>query len=81
MNQRNAYPIQVTHYQGAASRGLKVIFDTIRNDLSIRSDTGQILGAAPLGNSLRRANTGIGQGPMLTAKLNGHLAVVNLGGD
>src|SRR6185436_2995534 len=36
---------------------------------------------APLGNSLRRTNTSFGPGPLLTAKLNGHLAILNLGGD
>jgi outer membrane protein assembly factor BamB/tetratricopeptide (TPR) repeat protein len=81
MNQRNSYPVQVTHYYGAAPRGLKVIYDPGRNDLSIRSETGQVLGNAPLGNSLRRTNTSFGPGPLLTAKLNGHLAVLNLGGD
>jgi len=80
LNQRNPFPVQTTHYYGAAPRGLKVIYDPGGN-LSIRSDTGQITGAAPLGNSLRRTNTSFGPGPLLTAKLNGHLAVLNLGGD
>jgi outer membrane protein assembly factor BamB len=81
LNQRNSYAVQVTHYYGAAPRGLKVIYDPGRNDVSIRSETGQVLGNAPLGNSLRRTNTSFGPGPLLTAKINGHLAVLNLGGD
>src|SRR6185369_2005307 len=59
LNQRNPYPVQTTHYYGVAPRGLKVIYDPGGN-LSIRSDTGQITGSAPLGNSLRRANTSFG---------------------
>jgi outer membrane protein assembly factor BamB len=81
LNQRNSYPVHVTHYSGAAPRGLKVVYDPARNDLSIRGEMGQVLCNAPLGTSLRRTNTSFGAGPLLTAKLNGHLAVLNLGGD
>lgn len=80
MSQRNAYPVFATHYYGAAPRGLRVSFDPNgSNILSVRSETGQILGAAPLGNNVRP--NGMGGVSGLTAKLNGHLVVANLGAD
>ena len=80
LNQRMSYPVHLTHYYGAAPRGLRVTFDPNgSNVLSIRSETGQVLGAAPLGNNFR-AN-GMGGSNLLTAKVNGHLAVANLGAD
>lgn len=79
-SQRMSYPVHLTHFYGVAPRGLRVTFDpNSSNVLSVRSETGQVLGAAPLGNNVR-AN-GMGGSNVLTAKVNGHLAVANLGAD
>jgi outer membrane protein assembly factor BamB len=81
LNQRHAYPFPISHFNGASPRGIKVYFDPSRTELSVRSDTGQLLGSTPLGNLARRSSLPYGSVPQLSAKVNGHLVVVNLGSE
>jgi outer membrane protein assembly factor BamB/tetratricopeptide (TPR) repeat protein len=80
---RMAYPLQMTHYFGAAPRGLKASFDSTRFEVSIRSDSGQLLTAAAPKNSdgSPRRQMYVIANNALSGQANGHLVIVNLGAD
>lgn len=75
--QRMVYPVTLTHFAGAAPRGLKAHYDPSQLTLSLRSETGQVLASASLrsGDGLVRPLYVAG----LTGKANGHLVVLNIG--
>jgi outer membrane protein assembly factor BamB len=81
--QRSAFPLQLTHYYGAAQRGLRANYDTQRSEITIRGDSGQLLGTASLRGSdgnPRRPGYSVPNNS-LTGKTNGHLFVMNLGAE
>jgi outer membrane protein assembly factor BamB len=79
---RMAYPLQITHYFGAAPGGLKASYDSQRSEVTLRSDTGQLVGTASLrnGDGTARRPYG-GAANAISGQANGHLVVVNLGAD
>jgi outer membrane protein assembly factor BamB len=79
--QRLSYAVQLSHFAGAAPRGLKVQYDQSQQ-LSIRSDLGHLLTNAAL-----RTNDGTYRryinipNNALTARAHGHLILVNFGAE
>ncbi|MDX1945761.1 MAG: PQQ-binding-like beta-propeller repeat protein [Pirellulaceae bacterium] len=80
--QRLMYGIQMTQFQGAALRGLRAAFDPNQYQIVVRDDLGRQLGAGNLKNSdgSYRRYFSIPYN-LLSAKANGHLVVVSLGGE
>jgi outer membrane protein assembly factor BamB len=80
--QRALSPLQITHYWGAAPRGLKASYDSSRSEIALRNDSGQLIAAASIRNENqnRRPPYFSGNG-IFSGQANGHLLVVNLGTD
>jgi outer membrane protein assembly factor BamB len=81
--QRSLSPLQITHYFGAAPRGLRASFDSGRSEVALRSDLGQVVAAASIrnDNSTRRSPYFSSGNGLFSAQANGHLLVANLGTD
>jgi outer membrane protein assembly factor BamB len=80
--QRMAFPLQMTHYFGAAPRGLKASYDSTRFEVTVRSDAGQLLATASLRNTDGTARRlYVAPSNALSGQASGHLVVANLGAD
>ncbi len=79
-SQRMQYGVSLTHFNGAALRGLKASFDPNNfGSIIVRDDSGRQLASASLRGPDGTVRRLISSYYMHTGKANGHLVVVNLG--
>ena len=81
--QRMPYPVAITHFFGAAPRGLKIGMEQSRWEVTVKSDAGQTIstGLVNNANSPNRMAGGYGNVTLTSAQVNGHLVIANLGAD
>lgn len=81
-SQRMPFPLPISHYFGAAPRGMKLSYDSSGgNAVAVKSDTGQIILTATLRKDNFTGRPYFSGANTLSASVNGHLAIIHLGGE